>query len=181
MSTEVERGLGLEREGINAGSVSWNLSTAALYEEAIRRKEGLLTANGPLACRTGQHTGRSPNDKFVVREPSSDAQIAWGSINRPMDVERFELLHRDVLNSLSGKDLYVLDCYAGADPDYRLPIRIINEYAWHNLFARQLFIRPDPGTTDRHVPEFTLMFAPGFHADPAEDGPPDAPGVTRII
>ena len=116
MSTEVERGLGLEREGIETTSVKWNLSAAALYEEALRQEEVVLAANGPLACRTGQHTGRSPNDKFVVREASSEAQIAWGKVNRPMDAAHFDALHRELLGSLKGKRLYVLDCFAGADP-----------------------------------------------------------------
>src|SRR5215468_10836989 len=97
MSTEVERGLGLEREGIETHSAKWNLSVAALYEEALRRNEGVLAANGPLACRTGQHTGRSPNDKFVVREPSSEAEIAWGKVNRAMEPAQFDVLHRDIL------------------------------------------------------------------------------------
>ncbi len=169
MSTEVERGLGLEREGIAAASVKWNLSAAVLYEEAVRRNEGLLAAHGPLACRTGQHTGRSPNDKFVVREPSSESHIAWGTINRPMDVAHFDALHRDLLSSLNGKELYVLDCWAGADSDYRLPIRVINEYAWHNLFARNLFII-DPPAAAAHVPQFTVIDAPNFHADPTRHG-----------
>src|ERR1700691_5513318 len=124
MSTDVDRAQGLEREGIQTDRVRWNLSTAVLYEEAVRRGEGTLAANGPLACRTGQHTGRSPNDKFVVREPSSDANVCWGKVNRSMDEVQFDLLHRDMLNSLAGKELYVLDCYAGADPIYRLPVRL---------------------------------------------------------
>src|SRR3954471_17161607 len=122
MSTDVERVRGLESEGIRTHRVKWNLSTAALYEEAVRREEGLIAESGPLACRTGQHTGRSPNDKFVVREPSSEAHVAWGKVNRPMDTAHFEALHRDLLSSLTGKELYVQDCYAGADPAYRLPI-----------------------------------------------------------
>src|SRR2546429_2967990 len=121
MSTDVERARGLEREGIRTDRVKWNLSAAALYEEAVRKQEGLIAADGPLVCRTGQHTGRSPNDKFVVREPSSDGQIAWGKVNRPLDTAQFDALHRDMLASLQGKELYVQDCYAGADPTYRLP------------------------------------------------------------
>jgi phosphoenolpyruvate carboxykinase (ATP) len=167
MSTEVERGLGLEREGIEAASIKWNLSPAALYEDAIRREEGLVAANGPLACRTGQHTGRSPGDKFVVREPSSEAQIAWGAVNRAMDPSQFDALHREMIGSLKGKELYVLDCFAGADSQYRLPVRVINEYAWHNLFARNLFII-DPAAP--HVPEFTVIDVPSFRADPKRHG-----------
>src|ERR1700704_5700198 len=127
MSSGVGREPGLDREGIQTDRVHWNLTPARLYEEAVRRQEGLITAEGPLACRTGQHTGRSPNDKFVVREPSSDAQIAWGTVNRPMEPAHFNVLHKDLLHSLKDKELFVLDCFAGADPAYRIPIRVINE------------------------------------------------------
>src|SRR4051812_11101377 len=120
MSTEVEPARSLEREGISSDRVRWNLSTAVLYEEALRRNEGAVAAHGPLICRTGPHTGRSPNDKFVVREASSESHIAWGKVNRAMDPATFDILHRDILDSLRGKELFVLDCYAGADPVYRL-------------------------------------------------------------
>ncbi len=168
MST-VARDRDLGCEGIRTDSIRWNLSTAALYEEAIRRNEGLIAAEGPLACRTGQHTGRSPNDKFVVKESSSASNIAWGKVNRPMSEEQFEVLHADLRNSLSGKELFVLDCYAGADPEYRLPVRVINEFAWHNLFCRNLFI-DDPSAADAVAPRFTIIDAPGFKADPARHG-----------
>src|ERR1041385_6267123 len=125
MSTEVEHGRGLDALGIASDRVLWNLTAAALYEEAIRRHEGVIAAEGPLACRTGLHTGRSPNDKFVVREAPSDAEIAWGKVNRPMDPAQFDLLHKDFLAALRGKELFAQDCYAGADPAYRLPIRVV--------------------------------------------------------
>jgi phosphoenolpyruvate carboxykinase (ATP) len=169
MSIELERGPGLEREGIETDRVKWNLSSAALYEDAVRRQEGLVAAEGPLACRTGQHTGRSPNDKFVVREASSQADIAWGKVNQPMDEAHWDTLHRDFLASLKGKELYVLDAFAGADPQYRLPIRVITEYAWHNLFCRHLFI-VDPNARAPHVPQFTVIDSPSFKADPARHG-----------
>jgi phosphoenolpyruvate carboxykinase (ATP) len=169
MSTEVERPRGLEREGIAAGRVWWNLSVPALYEAAVRRQEGLIAADGPLACRTGAHTGRSPNDKFVTREPSSEKNVDWGKVNRPMDPAQFDALHRDLVASLSGKELFVLDCYAGADPTYRLPVRIVNELAWHNLFCRNLFI-DDPAAVAASAPEFTVVDAPSFKADPGRHG-----------
>lgn len=169
MSTGVERDRGLEREGIASDRVRWNLSPAALYEEAVRRGEGAIAAHGPLVCRTGQHTGRSPNDKFVVREPSSEREIAWGKVNRPMDPAAFDLLHRDMLGSLEGRELFVLDCYAGADPIYRLPVRVINEFAWHNLFCRNLFI-DDPAAARAAAPAFTIVDVPSFKADPARHG-----------
>src|SRR6266516_1656377 len=169
MSTGVDRSRALERDGIETDRVRWNLSAAALYEEAVRRKEGVIAAGGPLACRTGQHTGRSPNDKFVVREPSSQAEIVWGKINRPMEPAQFDLLHRDLLTSLSGKELFVLDCYACADPAYRLPVRVINEFAWHNLFCRNLFI-DDRSAVEAGAPDFTIIDSPSFKADPARHG-----------
>src|SRR5258708_660858 len=169
MSIEVERPRGLQREGIESDRVRWNLSAAALYEEAIRRQEAVIAAEGPLACRTGQHTGRSPNDKFVVRESSSEANIAWGKVNRPMDAAQFDLLHRDFLAAAKDKELFVQDCYAGADPAYRLPIRVITELAWHNLFARNLFI-VDPASAATHTPQFTVIDQPSFKADPKRHG-----------
>src|SRR4051812_41030182 len=169
MSTEVDRARGLDREGIQTDRVRWNLSTAVLYEEAIRRQEGMIAAAGPLACRTGQHTGRSPNDKFVVREPTSDAVIAWGKVNRPLDPALFDVLHKDLLSSLTGKELFVLDCFAGADPVFRLPVRVINEFAWHNLFCRNLFI-DDPAAAAAAAPQFTIIDSPSFKADPKRHG-----------
>ncbi len=169
MSTEVERGRGLEREGITTDRVRWNLAVPALYEEAVRRQEGLISADGPLSCRTGQHTGRSPNDKFLVQEPGSEKHVAWGKVNRPMSLEHFDAFHKDMLNSLSGKELYVLDCFAGADPNYRLPVRIINEFAWHNLFCRNLFI-DDPLAAEASSPQFTIIDSPSFKADPKRHG-----------
>jgi len=169
MSTEVDRGRDLERDGIRAASVKWNLSVAALYEEAVRKQEGVIAAEGPLVCRTGQHTGRSPNDKFVAREAASDAHIAWGKVNRPLEPQHFELLHRDFMEGLAGKELYVLDCYAGADPAYRLPVRVITEYAWHSLFCRNLFI-DDPAAAFDQTPAFTVIDQPNFKADPKRHG-----------
>src|SRR5881227_2593033 len=106
MSTDVDRARGLEREGIQTDRVRWNLSTAVLYEEAVRRNEGVIAAAGPLACRTGLHTGRSPNDKFIVREPGSEGEIAWGKVNRPLGPAQFDALHKDMLSSLTGKELF---------------------------------------------------------------------------
>ncbi|MBF8299753.1 MAG: pckA [Acidobacteria bacterium] len=142
-----------------------------LCETAIRRQEGQLAAEGPLVCRTGRHTGRSPNDKFVVREPSSEQHIHWGATNRPLDAGAFDALHRDMAAYLQDKELYVLDAWAGADPAYRLPIRIVNEFAWHNMFARNMFLpENDPARRTGHVPQFTVIDAPLFKADPARHG-----------
>ena len=160
--------MSLDLHGL-AASGRRNLSTATLYEEAIRRGEGVIAEHGPLVCRTGQHTGRSPNDKFLVREPSSEGAIAWGPVNRPMDPGQFDTLERDILASLQGSDLFILDGFAGADPEYRLPIRIINQYAWHNLFARNLFI-VDPAASSEPPERFTVVAAPNFKADPSRHG-----------
>lgn len=162
---------GLEHHGIqNVNQTFWNLGTAALVENVIRRREGLLAAWGPLVVRTGQYTGRSPGDKFVVREPSTQDRIWWGAVNRPFEPARFDALYGRLLAYLQGGDLYVQDCFAGADPRYRIPIRIITEYAWHNLFVRQLFVRPDWTKTHEHVPRMTIIDVPKFHAYPDLDG-----------
>ncbi len=162
---------GLERHGIqNVSQAFWNLGTAALVENAIRRREGLLAAGGAFVVRTGQYTGRSPDDKFVVKESSTQDRIWWGPVNRPFDLARFDALYGRLLAYLQGSELYVQDCFAGADPDHRIPIRIVTEYAWHNLFARQLFVRPDWTKTGDHVPRFTIIDIPKFHAYPDLDG-----------
>ncbi|MEQ1574247.1 MAG: phosphoenolpyruvate carboxykinase [Vicinamibacterales bacterium] len=172
MRTQVEPVRGLEAHGIlRPGPVHWNLSPAELYEVAIRRGEGLLAAQGPLVCQTGSHTGRSPNDKFIVREPSSEARIHWGAHNKPLEEAQFELLHLEMMKFLEEKELFVLDAWAGADPAYRLPIRIINERAWHNLFARNMFLEEtDHARLSGHAPEFTIIDVPTFKADPARHG-----------
>lgn len=162
---------GLDQHGIhNVNQAFWNLGTAALVENAIRRGEGLLAAGGALVVRTGQYTGRSPDDKFVVREPSTQDRIWWGPVNRPFEPSRFDALYGRLLAYLQGSDLYVQDCFAGADPSHRIPIRIITEYAWHNLFARQIFVRADWTKTHEHVPRFTIIDVPKFHAYPDLDG-----------
>ena len=172
MAIQVERVRGLEAVGIlRSGQVHWNLSSPALYEMALQRREGQLAAHGPIACFTGHHTGRSPNDKFVVREPSSEGHIHWGEINRPIEPAAFDALHRDLAAYLQDKELFVLDAWGGADPAYRLPVRIVTEYAWHNLFARNMFLpENDPVKRAEHVPQFTVINAPNFKADPARHG-----------
>ncbi len=155
----------------NLGRVYWNLPTPALYEEAIRRYEGMLSHLGPLVVRTGQHTGRLPRDKFLVREPSSEAKIWWGKVNRPMDVAKFQALKHRLGAYLQGKDVFVENCYAGAEERYRVPIRIVAERAWHAMFARNMFIRElDDSRLDQHHPEFTIIHVPNFNAVPEIDG-----------
>ena len=162
---------GLEEHGIrNIAAAYWNLGTAQLLEKAIQRHEGLLASGGAFVVRTGQFTGRSPRDKFVVMNEVTESNVNWGAVNQPMSEEHFQRLHSKMLAFWQGNELFVQDCFAGADADYSLPIRVITQRAWHNLFARQLFIRPNPEKTEDHVPAFTLLFAPGFHADPTDDG-----------
>ena len=161
---------GLENHGLyNLNDVYWNLPTPALYEQALERREGALSHLGPLVVRTGHHTGRSANDKFIVDEKDSHDQIWWGTINKPIPEQNFDMLHQRMASYLQMKDVYVQDCFAGADPDYRMPIRIITEYAWHNLFARNLFIQATPEEQAVHVPEFTVINSPRFHAIPTHD------------
>ncbi len=134
---------GLDAHGITTtGQVYWNLTAPVLYEHALRRNEGMVAAEGPLVCRTGQHTGRSPNDKFVVKDASSEAHVHWGKVNRPMSPEHFATLRADIVAHLAAKDLFVQNLHAGADPAYRLPVRVVSELAWQSLFVRNLFIVP---------------------------------------
>jgi len=154
----------------NPGTVHWNLGPAELVEEAIARREGILAAGGPLVVRTGQFTGRSPGDKFLVRDQTTEPHVDWGAVNQPLDPEQFQRLLIKFLAYWQGREVFVQDCFAGADPEYRLPIRLVTERAWHSLFARQLFVAPGPGELDRHTPEFTVLFGPGFQADPAGHG-----------
>ncbi len=162
---------GIENHGIrNANVVYWNLPTPTLYEEAVRRREGLLAHLGPLVVRTGHHTGRSPRDKYIVREETTAHKIWWGDVNQAMDEEHFERLYLRLLAYYQGKDLYVQDVYAGADPRYRIRVRVITEYAWHNLFARNLFIQPPLEELADFVPDYTILHAPRFHAVPEVDG-----------
>jgi phosphoenolpyruvate carboxykinase (ATP) len=172
MAQAQQQETGLEVHGIsNVARVYWNLSVPALYEEAVRRREALISVDGPLVCRTGQHTGRSPNDKFIVREPSSEDKVWWSKVNRPIDAAHFDALHQHMLNYCEGKELFVQDCYAGADPRYRLPVRVITEQAWHSLFARHMFIEaPDAVGRPVHTPEFTVIDLPGLTADPKHHG-----------
>jgi phosphoenolpyruvate carboxykinase (ATP) len=163
---------GIDRQGVSeAGTVHWNLSPARLCEMAVLRGEAKLASGGPLVCLTGSQTGRSPQDKFVVGDPAIDADIWWGEVNRRFERERCEALWRRVRQYLADRDLFVFDGYAGADPRYRLPVRVITEFAWHNLFARNMFIREDDSSRlAAFEPVMTVVDAALFQADPARDG-----------
>src|SRR4051794_3371342 len=163
---------GVDKQGItDAGTVYWNLPPARLVELAVQRGEAYLAAEGPLVCETGQHTGRSPNDKFVVKDPATDDDIWWGDVNRPFEREKFEALLARAREYMKGRDLFVFDGYAGADPQYRINVRVITDDAWRNLFARNMFIREeDPAVLAGFEPNFTVINVANFDADPQRDG-----------
>jgi phosphoenolpyruvate carboxykinase (ATP) len=163
---------GLDNHGLlNLGGAYWNLPPEALYEEIVFRREGAITLDGAIVMNTGKHTARSANDKFVVREPSTEEHIWWGQYNRPFAPDKFNELFSRLQGFLQGRDVFVQDCCIGADPEYRMPVRIITEYAWHSLFARNMFI---PLKTNeeyrRHVPDFTVICCPAFKGIPQVDG-----------
>lgn len=162
---------GLDQHGLGGvARAHWNLTAAELFEQAIRREEGQLAAGGALVCETGQHTGRSPNDRFVVEEAGSKDGINWGAVNKPISEAHFQGLLDKMLSHYEGREAFVQDCYAGAQDDYRLKVRVVTEEAWHNLFARNMFIQPDADALDGFEPEFTVLQAPSLEADPANDG-----------
>ncbi len=166
MSPKALEGYGL----VNLGNIYWNLAPAVLVEHALARKEGELASNGAFAATTGSHTGRSPKDKYIVANEDYAAQIWWGEVNRPMSREQFETLRSSLTAYLQGRDVYVLDAAAGADPHYRIPVRVVTEFAWHNLFARDLFLRVKDGEQVSDRPGFTILCVPNFHTDPRVHG-----------
>ena len=155
---------------LSGPSVSFNQPVTELLETSLRRGEAQLAANGALTVSTGSRTGRSPRDKFIVDDSLTHACVHWGRINQPFAPDRFDALLERVLVHLGARDLFVQDLFCGADPAYRLPIRIVTEYAWQALFAHQLFVRPALGELAAHSPEFTVIAAPGFEALPERDG-----------
>jgi phosphoenolpyruvate carboxykinase (ATP) len=162
---------GIAGQGIHTRqSEYWNLSPAALVEHAVRASEGQIVAHGPFNAVTAPHTGRSPNDRYVVREPSSADNVWWGDVNVAMEPENYERLRKDVLSHLHHSDLFVRDMWAGADPAYRIGVRVVTSSAWHNLFAYNMFRRPDLDEMRSMRPDFTVIHAPDFKADPEKHG-----------
>ena len=147
-----------------------NLSTAELYEHAIRNGEGLISAHGSLVVRTGEHTGRSPRDKFIVREPSSEKNIWWGDVNRPITEAHYDRLRNRLLKYMGDRPIYSQDLYIGAHPAHRRSLRLYTETAWANLFGRNLFRRPPAEDLIGFAPNFTILDVPSFKADPATEG-----------
>jgi len=163
---------GLANHGLsNLSNVYWNLPTESLYEEITFRGEARISHLGPVIANTGKHTGRSASDKFIVKEGTTQDKVWWGEYNRPFSQDKFNELFSRLSGFLQGRDVFVQDCYAGADPTYQLPIRIISEKAWHSMFARNMFLLPK--TTEdyrRHVPDFTILAVPSFKGLPQTDG-----------
>jgi phosphoenolpyruvate carboxykinase (ATP) len=171
-AAEVQGKVGLEAQGLAPrGDVHWNLVAAVLIQNAVRHGEGDFAEMGPFVAVTAPHTGRSPNDKFVVREPQSEKDVDWGKVNQSYAQEKFELLLADVREYLNGQDeLFVQDLYCGADPKYRLSVRYVSPSAWHMAFVRNMFIRPNVAELAGFDPNFTVLHAPEFQADPAKHG-----------
>jgi phosphoenolpyruvate carboxykinase (ATP) len=155
---------------LTSNKIYGNLRSGPLVEHAIRRDEGQLADNGALVAYTGKYTGRTPKDKFTVNDSITADKVNWGDSNYAFDPDKFDLLLERVVEFLRGRDLFIQDLYAGADPQFRLPVRVINQYAWHNLFVRALFVRPNAQEMKSYQPEFTIVSAPEFQADPQRDG-----------
>jgi len=162
----------LEAFGLhNLNRAYWNASTPQLYEEIVKKHEGYVAHLGPIVVRTGHHTGRSPNDRFFVKDSISENRVWWSDSNRPFSQDKFKNLFHRLQAYLQGKDVYVQDCHAGADKNYKVPLRIITEDAWQSIFARNLFRQiHDPGERESHIPEFTVLAVPRFRAIPELDG-----------
>lgn len=163
---------GVEIHGIRtAARIYWNLSPPQLYEEAVRRREGVIARYGPLVVETGEKTGRSPNDRFFVREPGSEGHLWWGEVNQGVEEGVFQRVRGQVQAYLQGRDLFVFDGYVGADPQYRRRVRVITELAWHNLFARNMFVGEEDGERLRDFrPDLTVIDAAHFTPDPGAAG-----------
>ncbi|WNJ16236.1 phosphoenolpyruvate carboxykinase (ATP) [Pontibacter sp. G13] len=168
---QIKPTFGLESLGIkNAGTEYWNLTPAELVEETIRKGLGTLADTGALVVDTGKFTGRSPKDKFVVRDEQTENTVWWGDVNHPIEAEKFFGLKEKMTAFLEGKEIYIRDVYAGADPEYRLKVRVINTIPWANQFVDNMFIRPDRKELTDFVPDWTVIAIPQFEADPAVDG-----------
>ena len=178
-ATELASDYRLKNHGlVHLDRVFWNLPDESLYEEAIFRNEAHISHQGPIIVKTGKHTARAAGDKYVVKEQTTEDKIWWGEYNRPMCVEKFNSLLGRVQAYCQDEELFVQDCYAGADPEYKMPVRIITEKAWHSLFVRNMFLTTaDRDTLKRFIPDFTLICLPGFKLDPIIDGTRTETGI----
>lgn len=155
---------------IKLGRIHRNLSVPSMVEQIIARKEGILSSTGALSVKTGKFTGRSPDDKYIVDDEVTHNSVNWGKVNHPISEENFDKIFRRMKKHIEDKEFFIFDGFVGADTDHRLPIRVINNRAWHNLFARQLFIRPTREELENYKPEFTLISCDDFAAIPEEEG-----------
>ena len=160
----------IRKLGINPAKVHRNLEVTKLVSHSVSNGDGKIASTGSLAVKTGKYTGRSPDDRFIVKDNLTNDTVDWGKINHPIAPDKFDGIFERLKQHLEGKDLYVFDGFVGADPETRLPIRVINDHAWQNLFARQLFIRPTEIESASHVPEFNLVCINDFEAVPEDDG-----------
>ena len=162
---------GLENHGLeNIDAAHWNLSMPALYQHSLRRGESELAAGGGLVVTTGEYTGRSPKDKFIVDETENTDNIWWGPVNNKISPDHFNTMRNRMLAFMQNREVFVQDCYAGADPDYRIKVRVVTEQAWHSLFAQNMFINPAAKEQNSFEPDFTVLHAPNLQAIPAIDG-----------
>lgn len=162
---------GLENHGLtNVGETHWNYNTPALYEEIIRNGEGRIAHDGPIVLMTGAHTGRAAKEKFIVDEQENHDKVWWGKVNKSISEEVFENMHRRLRAYFQNRPVYIQDCMAGADAAFRLPVRVVTEKACHSLFTRTMLLQPSPEELENHVPEYTILHAPGFQAIPELDG-----------
>ncbi|WP_088324427.1 phosphoenolpyruvate carboxykinase (ATP) [Polaribacter tangerinus] len=164
------KSISLEDLGINNATIRYQLSSSELHKETLLKNQGEETALGAIAIRTGEFTGRSPKDRFIVKDSVTEDLVWWSDINLPFEADKFDLLYKKVTNYLSGKEIFVRDSYACADLDYKLNIRVVNEYPWSNMFAYNMFLRPTEKELENFSPEWTVINAPGFMADPTLDG-----------
>ncbi|MDO1501802.1 phosphoenolpyruvate carboxykinase (ATP) [Winogradskyella maritima] len=168
--TSSTKTISLDKYGIKNAKVNYQLSSDELHAETLAKGQGKESSTGTLAVNTGEFTGRSPKDRFIVKDAVTEDRVWWGNINIPFDSDKFEALYDKVVDYLSEKELYVRDSYACADDNYRLNIRVINEYPWSNMFAHNMFLRPTEAELENFEPEWTIVNAPGFMANPEEDG-----------
>ncbi|WP_299890375.1 phosphoenolpyruvate carboxykinase (ATP) [uncultured Lacinutrix sp.] len=168
--TKSAKSISLEKYGIKNANVQYQLSPEDLHDVTIEKKQGVQASSGALAVNTGEFTGRSPKDRFIVKDDITKDRVWWGDINIPFDSDKFDKLYDKVTNYLSEKEVFVRDSYACADENYKLNIRVINEYPWSNMFAYNMFLRPTEAELENFSPEWTVINAPGFMAVPDEDG-----------
>ena len=160
----------LDLNDIVSSKINYQCSPSELHDAVLEKGMGEEASSGALAIKTGEFTGRSPMDRFIVKDDITEEAIWWGDINIPFEAEKFDVLFDKVMNYLNDKELYVRDCYACADPNYRMNIRVINEYPWSNMFAYNMFLRPTEVELDNFEPEWAVINAPGFMAVPDTDG-----------